>query len=127
MSLIFTKNDRDEMIGKLSDGNVFNIGKSTFLIYLTYNVNDTETFFDETKQKIISISSDSSEIDKYFNNNNHSIKIPKLIFSYLVCPDIKNSIKKEYFYWRYLFYNGNLIEFLNYFYYNLKNDNLNFI
>ena len=64
MSLIFNKNDKGEMIGKLSNGDFFNIGKSKFLIYLTNNVDDIETTFDEIKQKIKSEYRNSNELDK---------------------------------------------------------------
>lgn len=128
MTLIFSKNDKGEMIGKLSNGNIFNIKKSKFLIYLTHNVNDIERTFDKKKKKIISKHRNSDEIDKYIDKNyskNNSIKIPKLIFTYLICPDIKNITKKEYLHWKYLNNDGNLVQILKYFYYNLKNNNFN--
>ena len=124
MTLIFNKNNKGEMIGQLSNGDFFNIGKYKFLIYLTYNVQDIETTFDNTKQKIKFKYRRSDEIDKYLNKNN-SIKIPELIFSYLICPDTKNITKQEYLHWKYLNNNGYLGYILKYFYYNLKNCNLN--
>ena len=124
MSLIFNKNDKGEIIGKLSNGDFFNIGKSKFLIYLTNNVDDIETTFDEIKQKIKSEYINSNELDKYLSKNN-SIKIPELIFTYFICPDIKNITEKEYLHWEYLYYNENLVQILKSFYYYLKNDNLN--
>ena len=124
MTIIFSKNDKGEMIGELSNGNIFNIGKSRFFIYSTYYVDEIERFFDKTKQQIKFKYRSSDEIDKYLNKNN-SIKIPELIFSYLICPDTKNITKQEYLHWKYLNNNGYLGYILKYFYYNLKNCNLN--